>query len=71
MTARISPAAPIRQMQRERPGAKVIAMSGDARAGGLDLATAAREVGAVAALEKPFDPEALASLLRDLLPQTA
>ena len=61
----------IRQMQRERPGAKVIAMSGDARAGGLDLATAAREVGAVAALEKPFDPEALASLLRDLLPQTA
>jgi len=61
----------IRQMRRERPGAKVIAMSGGARPGGLDLATAAREVGAVAALEKPFDPEALASLLHDLLPQTA
>ena len=61
----------IRQMRRERPGAKVIAMSGGARAGGLDFATAARELGAVAALEKPFDPAALASLLRDLLPQTA
>jgi CheY-like chemotaxis protein len=61
----------IRQMRRERPGAKVIAMSGGAGPGGLDLATAAREVGAVAALEKPFDPAALASLLRDLLPQSA
>ena len=61
----------IRQMRRERPGAKVIAMSGGARADGLDFATAARELGAVAALEKPFDPAALASLLRDLLPQTA
>src|SRR6266581_1926053 len=61
----------IRQMRRERPGAKVIAMSGGAPPGGLDFATAARELGAVAALEKPFDPEALASLLHDLLPQTA
>jgi CheY-like chemotaxis protein len=61
----------IRQMRRERPGAKVIAMSGGARAGGLDFAAATRELGAVAALEKPFDPAALASLLRDLLPQTA
>jgi len=61
----------IRQMRRERPSAKVIAMSGGAGPGGLDFATAARELGADAALEKPFDPAALASLLRDLLPQTA
>jgi DNA-binding response OmpR family regulator len=61
----------VRQMRRERPGAKVIVMSGSARLGDLDFAAAARELGAVAALEKPFDPAALTSLLRDLIRQAA
>ena len=53
-------------MRRERPEAKVIAMSGATQMGDLDIAAAARESGAAATLEKPFDPAALKRLLSDL-----
>ena len=56
-----------RQMRRERPDAKIIVMSGGPRAGKADLPTTARELGAAAALEKPFDPEELTTLLRALI----
>jgi DNA-binding response OmpR family regulator len=55
----------IRQMRRERPEAKIIVMSGGLE--NRDLPTAARELGASAAIEKPFDPDALTKLLADLL----
>ncbi len=56
-----------RQMRREGPDAKIIVMSGSPRLGKLELAAAARELGAVAALEKPFDPARLTTLLRELV----
>ena len=59
----------IRQMRRERPGAKIIVMSGSARPDTLDLPTAARELGAAAFLEKPFEPAVLRSVLREVLQQ--
>ena len=58
-----------RQMRRERPDARIVVMSGEARVGRLDLQSTAQELGAAAALRKPFDPAALAPLLRDVLRQ--
>ncbi len=58
----------VRQMRREGPSAKIIVMSGSPQVGKVELADAARELGAVAALEKPFDPAELTKLLRELVP---
>ena len=58
----------VRQMRREGPNAKIIVMSGSPRLGQRELSEAARELGAVAAFEKPFDPAALTALLRELVP---
>jgi DNA-binding response OmpR family regulator len=44
-------------------------MSGSARPDTLDLPTAARELGAAAFLEKPFEPAVLRKVLHDLLRQ--
>ena len=59
----------VRQMRRERPGAKIIVMSGSARPDTLDLPTAVREMGAAAFLEKPFEPAVLRKVVQDLLRQ--
>jgi CheY-like chemotaxis protein len=59
----------VRQMRRERPGAKIIVMSGSVRPDDLDLPTAVRELGAAAFLEKPFEPALLRKVLHDLLRQ--
>jgi two-component system, OmpR family, response regulator MprA len=59
----------VRQMRREGPEAKIIVMSGSPRLGKDELSATARELGAVASLEKPFDPVVLTGLLRDLLPK--
>lgn len=58
----------IGQMRRERPDAKIVAMSGGGQVGAKDFAKAL-ESGAAAAIEKPFDPKALTELLRTLVPK--
>ena len=72
MMPRLDGLETVKQMRCERPGAKIVVMSGSARPDNLDLPTAARELGAAAFLEKPFEPTALRKVLHDLLrPETA
>jgi CheY-like chemotaxis protein len=47
----------IREIKRLCPEAKIIAISGGARIGNTDPLEAAREVGAIATLAKPLDPD--------------
>lgn len=49
----------IRQILAERPGTKIIAISGGGRIGNTDFLQIALRMGAVDALAKPFDPEDL------------
>ena len=63
MMPRLDGIETIGQMRRERPDAKIVAMSG----GNAEFRAAAIKRGAVAAIEKPFDPVALIDLLRTLL----
>jgi CheY-like chemotaxis protein len=51
--------ATIRQILAERPGTKIIAISGGGRIGNTDFLQIARKMGAVDALQKPFDPDDL------------
>jgi CheY-like chemotaxis protein len=63
MMPRLDGMETIGQMRRERPDAKIVAMSG----GNVEFRSSAIKRGAVAAIEKPFDPVALIDLLRTLL----
>jgi CheY-like chemotaxis protein len=54
-------------MRRERPDAKIIVMSGSVGLGKDELSATARELGAAAVLAKPFDPEVLTTMLRELV----
>ena len=56
----------ILQMRRERPDAKIVAMSGGGRVGKTDYLTAAEKLGAAAAVEK-MDMEKLVEILLRLL----
>jgi DNA-binding response OmpR family regulator len=49
----------IRQILAERPGTKIIAISGGGRIGNTDFLQIARKMGAIDALQKPFDPDDL------------
>jgi DNA-binding NtrC family response regulator len=49
----------IRQVLAERPEAKIIAVSGGGRHGNMDFLNAARKLGAMEVLEKPFEPDEL------------
>lgn len=51
--------ATIRRILEERPGTKIIAISGGGRIGNTDFLQIARKMGASDALSKPFDPEDL------------
>lgn len=57
----------IGQMRRERRGAKIVAMSAAPRIGNADILTGARAIGADAAIQKPFDADALLDLLHKLI----
>jgi CheY-like chemotaxis protein len=46
----------IRQILAERPGTKIIAISGGGRIGNTDFLQIARKMGATDVLPKPFDP---------------
>jgi two-component system chemotaxis response regulator CheY len=54
-------------MRRLRPEIKIIAMSGGSRFGPLDYLKIARQMGAVATLNKPFSNEALAQAIAQAL----
>ena len=54
----------ILRLKSEHPRIKIIAMSGGGRVGNKDYLELAQEMGADAALEKPFDEEALLQAIR-------
>jgi len=54
-------------LRHESPAVKIIAMSGAAAAGGLDVAEHAMAVGADHFLRKPFEAATLVSLISTLL----
>ena len=49
----------IRQILIERPSAKIMAVSGGGRHANMDFLDAARKLGAIDVLEKPFEPDDL------------
>jgi two-component system, chemotaxis family, chemotaxis protein CheY len=51
----------IREMQRTRPGTRIIAMTGGGRFPNLDFLKMARVFGAADTLAKPIDPDDLVS----------
>ena len=61
----------IRELRREFPGVKVIAMSGGSYDRTLDWLPEARRVGADEVLYKPFGPATLLSAIRQVLQKPA
>ena len=57
----------IMEMRRERPGVKIIAMSGSGRCGKSDFLAVAKKLGADAVIHKPCDVDELVKLLRTFL----
>ena len=49
----------IREILADHPGTKIIAISGGGRIGNTDFLQIARKMGAIDALQKPFDPDDL------------
>ncbi len=56
----------IMMMKRERPDAKVIAISGGGRVGNVDVLEAARALGAADVIHKPFAAEKLLARIESL-----
>jgi DNA-binding NtrC family response regulator len=57
----------IAEMRKERPDAKIIAISGGGRVGNIDFLKIAQHIGAVDAIAKPFDPDDLLRRVRRCL----
>src|SRR6185437_10062105 len=57
----------IRQILTEKPGTKIIAISGGGRIGNTDFLQIARKMGASDALPKPFDPDDLLNRITNCL----
>jgi len=56
----------IREIKKEFPNAKIIAMSGVVKSG-LDLLSIAREFGATHCIRKPFQPDDIIRLVNSML----
>jgi len=54
----------IMELRRERPGVKIIAMSGGGRIGKSDLLMIAKQLGANSVIQKPFDTGELVATVR-------
>lgn len=61
----------IRELVARNPGVKIIAVSGSGRDGGVNYLHVAEAFGAVATLQKPFQPEDLLRLVRGARPAEA
>jgi DNA-binding NtrC family response regulator len=59
----------IRQMRRERPQVKIIALSGGGVYLGLETLVTAKDFGAVETMAKPFDIDKLIEVVESLLPR--
>src|SRR5690242_14942558 len=59
----------IMQMRRERPGVKVIAISGGGRIGNSNFLTLATKLGADSVMPKPIDTDKLVDAIRRYLAQ--
>jgi CheY-like chemotaxis protein len=57
----------IRELHREHPGVKIIAMSGGGESGMLSFLSYAKRFGALRTLRKPFSREELLTNVEDLL----
>jgi DNA-binding response OmpR family regulator len=57
----------ITEVRSRFPEAKIIAMSGWQSPRGPDYLQVAREIGAVRTLRKPFDPDELIAILKEVL----
>ncbi len=60
----------LRQLRRDYPNLRVVAISGGAYQGRVQLLDVAKALGAVAVLGKPFQPQQLLELVNDLLRET-
>jgi DNA-binding response OmpR family regulator len=56
----------ILELRRTSPGVKIVAISGWTSTQGSDYLRVAREIGAAATLQKPFDPAELSRVVRAL-----
>jgi two-component system, chemotaxis family, chemotaxis protein CheY len=59
----------ITEIRRERPDAKIIAVSGGGRVGNTDFLKIARSLGADDAVAKPVDPDDFTARVRRFLPR--
>ena len=57
----------IEEVRRKYPLAKIVAMSGWQSAQGPNYLDVAREIGALRTLRKPFDPDELVRIVREVL----
>jgi len=57
----------IEEVRRKYPLAKIVAMSGWQSAQGPNYLDVAREIGATRTLRKPFDPDELVRIVREVL----
>ena len=57
----------ITAMRRERPGVKIIAMSGGGRVGKSNALAMAKQLGADGVVQKPFDIEEVVAMIRRYL----
>ncbi len=57
----------IAEIRRERPDAKVIAVSGGGRVGNTDFLKIARQLGAIDVIAKPVDPDDFAARIERCL----
>ena len=58
-------------MRRERPGIRIVAMSGGGRIGKSDFLTVAKQLGADSIVQKPLDIDKLLEVIRGHLPSLA
>ena len=61
----------ITEMLKDKPNAKIIAISGAARVGKMDFLKIAEVLGAIDAIRKPFDPDQLLTAVGNCLASPA
>lgn len=59
--------ATIRELRRNFPNVKIIAMSGGGRTRNLDILSDAKRLGAARTLTKPFDPQEMLAAVEEVL----